>query len=146
MLQKEERQKFEIPPVVLLCYTHVIPIREDRMLATAGPKMVLLDKDGTEIFQYKIIRLAEYSFEDDIPLNIINSIKSEDGWSEFVKKLNNDELYDHETAYVENLLIIQDGNKFGVADYDGNILIDAKCFKLQFKRDTDGSIILSHLP
>lgn len=146
MLQREERQNFEIPPVVLLCYQNVVPIREDRMLATAGPNMVILDKKGTEVFQYKIIRLAEYQDGQEIPEHIINQIRQKIEWDSFVDKLNKGEFQSKDREFVDNLLIISDGKKFGLVDYDGNILLDTKYNQLQFQHGIDGSIILSHLP
>lgn len=145
MLQKEERSKFEIPPIVQLCYTHIVPIRKDRMLATAGPKMVLIDIDGHEIFQYKFIRLAEYSDVEEIPKYLQSNVQQESEWNSLVERLNNDEFIDT-TNYVDDILVFQDGHKYGVVDYDGNIILDLKCFSLEFKRDTDGSTIVSHLP
>lgn len=146
MIQGEERQNFEIPPVVLLCYQNIVPIREDRMLATAGPNMVILDKEGTEVFQYKIIRLAEYQDGQEIPEHIINQIQQKIEWDSFVDKLNRGEFQSNGREFVDNLLIISDGKKFGLVDYDGNILLDTKYNQLQFQHGIDGSIILSHLP
>ena len=64
MLYKEERDKVKVPPIIYLCYSFVLPIRQDRLVAQDGNYFVLIDIDGHEICRYDQIHVPRYTIED----------------------------------------------------------------------------------
>ena len=114
MLTKEQRDNFDIDPVIKFCYDYILPITDDRVLATHGAEISLITKSGDMVCTYDSIQVPTYNDPDNC---------------EFNPDYNCDESG---RAYVDDfLLIIQDG-MYGLIDYDGNIVIDPKYSVLRF--------------
>lgn len=142
MLQKEERQKVEIPPVIFLCYQYIFPLTENRLLGQDGTQIVLIDIDGYEICKYDTIQVPIYN---QIDKNAKYEINSEEDFDQQLKLFSSDDYKpDCSIEYIDDYLLVSNSGKFGVIDYDGKVLIPLEYSKIEFNKSDDGNIIAQY--
>jgi len=113
MLTREESEKLKISDVIYLCYDLLVPISSNRILATHGENISLIDTEGEMICTYDMIMVP--TKEDTSYI-----LDTEDNGFETT------------ALYVDDYLIIMQNGKQGLIDYDGNILIDAIYGEIKF--------------
>ena len=114
MLSKEEMQEINIDGRIYLCYDLLVPIRKDRILATHENNISLIDSDGNMISTYDLIIIPEF--------------------------IDTDYMIDEDTATmstVDNYLIVYTGDKAGVIDYEGNIVLPIEYSSIKFSSQTN---------
>ena len=114
MLTPKEISEFEIDPVIKFCYDFILPISDDRVLATHGAEISLITKAGDLICTYDSIEVPFYDDRED-------TFYSEDSKSLVSRK-----------KYIEDMLLFKDGEFWGLLDYDGEILADAHYTSIKF--------------
>lgn len=116
----------EIPvdPMIKLCFDYVLPISNDRVLATHGDEISLITSDGELIVTYDSIELACYDIENP-------------EWD--VHKDYNGNLVAPESiqAYVDGVLIIIEDGKYGLINYDGDIILEPQYNHIGFISQTE---------
>ena len=113
MLTKEEIENLEIDARIYLCYDLLIPISKDRVLATHGDNISLIDINGNMIVTYDLIVIPEY--------------------------IDQDYMLDENTAAmtkVDNYLIVYENGKVGLINYDGDVLLPVEYSSILFKSPT----------
>lgn len=105
--------KNDIDPMIRFCYDFVLHISENRILATHGGVISLLDNTGYMICTYDSIELAMYEFPEETYID-------EDGIEVGI------------TKYVENRLLILEDDSWGIMDFDGNVLLEPSYKKISF--------------
>lgn len=144
MLYKEERDKVEIPPIIYLCYSFVLPIRQDRLVAQDGNYFVLIDIDGHEICRYDSIHVPRYTIEDPdfeykaFSIEDLNKAKQAQQNSDESVDSENDQYNERKYPFVEDYLIVRRDNKLGVIDYDGNVLLEPEYRQIEFRKNSNG--------
>ena len=119
MISKEESEKLEISGVIYLCYDLLVPISSDRILATHGDNISLINTSGEMLCTYDMI--------------IVPTIEDS---SLIVDDINNG--FETNALYIDEYLIIIHCGKYGLIDYDGNIVIEALYSNIKF--NNEGSI------
>ena len=120
MLTIDEIRKFSIDPMIKLCFDYILPISKDRVLATHGREISLIDTDGNMIVTYDSIELASF---DKVP----------DTSETFIKNLDGSiEACESEVEYIDDILIFLDDGLYGLMDYDGNIIVEAEYKSIKF--------------
>lgn len=122
MLTREEIEKFDIDPAIRFCFDYILPISDDRVLATLGQEISLITKSGDMICTYDSIQIPMYyssEFEQD---------------SESLAYVSKD-------LPVDDYLIIIDNNLYGLIDYDGNIVLEPEYSILRFISDSKMEIL-----
>ena len=114
MLSNEERKNIVIDPIIEFCYDYILPISQDRILATHGGEISLITIDGNMICSYESIEVPEYNSNDDVTFN------------------EKDNCYEAKRVFIDDLLIYRDNGLYGIIDYDGNIVVEAKYKGLRF--------------
>lgn len=121
MLTKEEREKISIDAVIELCYDYIFAISKDRILATHGSSISLITIDGEMICTYDSIYAPTY------PTDTIY-YDEEDGCDKYIEE------------FIDDLLVFNDKGKFGLMDYDGDIILDAEYSAITF--NSEGSVAI----
>ena len=119
MISKEESEKLEISGVIYLCYDLLVPISSDRILATHGNNISLINTNGEMLCTYDMITVP--TIEDS---------------SYIIDDINNG--FETNALYIDEYLIIIHCGKYGLIDYDGNIVIEALYSNIKF--NNEGSI------
>lgn len=119
MLSREESERVQISEVIYLCYDLLVSISENRILATHGNNISLIDTNGEMICTYDMIIVP--TMED-------NSFIFE----------TDDHVFETQALYVDDYLIVIHAGKQGLIDYDGNVIIDTIYSEIKF--NTNGSI------
>lgn len=114
MLTKKEIEKFEMDAAVRFCFDYILPISDNRVLATHGDEISLITKDGEMICTYDSIQVPTYNSSSDFE-------SMDDSVAMKAKPVEVDDY----------LIIIQDG-LYGLIDYDGEIILDPKYSVLRF--------------
>lgn len=119
MLTDKERAEFEMDPLIKLCFDYIYPITQDRVLATHGGSISLIDKQGIMLATHDSIELGYYDFdppEEDVSFD-------EDGNPLAQKSVR---------TYIDDILIIRDDGLYGLMDLDGEILVEPCYDRLEF--------------
>lgn len=114
MLTKEEMQKVNIDGRIYLCYDLLVPIAKDRILATHGESISLIDIEGSMIATYDLIIIPEY--------------------------IDSDYMIDENTALmttVDKFLIVYKDGRAGAIDYDGTIVLPVEYSDVCFTSQTE---------
>lgn len=111
MLTKEEMEAFEIDPVIRFCYDYILPISDNRVLATHGEQISLITKDGEMLCTYDSIEVPTYHSD---------KLSMVDG--DFVA----------EDIFVDEYLLIKENELWGLINYDGDVIISPVHNKLGF--------------
>lgn len=109
MISKQEMDELEIDNKLYICYDMLVPISKERILATHGKSISLIDIDGNMIVTYDLIMIPEYP--------------------------DYDYMIDENTATyspVEDFLLAYQDGKVGVIDYDGNIVVQIEYRSIEF--------------
>lgn len=114
MLTAEERKNFEINPIIEFCYDFILPISEDRVLATHGDNISLITASGDMLCTYDAIFVPMYDSPTNIHYSEIEKVDVCDG------------------TPVDGILIYISDEKFGLLDYDGNELTGPEYRVIQF--------------
>lgn len=139
MLQKEERQKVDIPPIIFLCYQYIFPLSDKRVLGSNGTQIVLIDIDGYELCKYDAIQVPIYNQVDK---NAKYNIQQEEDFENQLKLFSSKDYEpDCDIEYIDEYLLVCDNGKYGVIDYDGNILIPIEYNKIEFSKSDDDNIL-----
>lgn len=142
MLQKEERQKVEIPPIIFLCYQYIFPLTEKRLIGQNGTQLVLIDIDGYELCKYDTIQVPIYNQVDK---NAKYEINSKEEFDSQLKMFSSDDYKpDCNIEYIDDYLLVSNSGKFGVIDYNGKVLIPLEYNKIEFSKSDDGNIIAQY--
>lgn len=104
----------DIDPIIQLCYDYILPITSDRLLATHGNSISLIDIAGEIICTYDSIELPSY---------LEKHIVDED---------TPDEYFDIEKKYIRNYLIIRQEGLYGIINLDGGIIVEPKHDTIKF--------------
>lgn len=107
MLSREEIKNFKIDPMIELCYDYVFPISMDRILATHGGEISLIDNDGEMLCTYDSIEVPMYYDEE-------YEVKESQDIEEFVGI----------PKYIDDVLMMLEDGLWGLTDYDGNVIIE----------------------
>lgn len=117
MLTPEEIKAFEINPVIQFCYDYILPISKDRILATHGLEISLITADGDMICTHESIEVPFYtSFDED-------TLEYDENTNEYIGK----------TIYIEDILVYRENGRYGLMDYNGDIITEAKYVVLKFE-------------
>lgn len=117
MLTPEEIKAFKINPVIQFCYDYILPISKDRILATHGLEISLITADGDMICTHESIEVPFYtSFDDD-------TLEYDENTNEYIGK----------TIYIEDILVYRENGRYGLMDYNGDIITEAKYVVLKFE-------------
>lgn len=139
MLQKGERQKVDIPPIIFLCYQYIFPLSDKRVLGSNGTQIVLIDIDGYELCKYDTIQVPIYNQVDK---NAKYDIQQEEDFDNQLKLFSSKDYEpDCDIEYIDEYLLVCDNGKYGVIDYDGNILIPIEYNKIEFSKSDDDNIL-----
>jgi hypothetical protein len=114
MLTKEEMENINIDGRIYLCYDLLVPISKDRVLATHGDNISLIDINGNMIATYDLIIVPEY--------------------------LDTNYMIDDNTAAyttIDDYLTVYHGGKVGVIDYDGKIVVPIEYSSIEFSSPTE---------
>lgn len=112
MLTKQEIAAFDIDPVIRFCYDYILPISEDRVLATHGGQISLITKDGEMLCTYDSIEVPTYH-SDKLRVDTNGDYVAED-------------------VFVDDYLLIRENGLWGIIDYDGDIILSPVHNKLGF--------------
>ena len=139
MLQKEERQKVDIPPIIFLCYQYIFPLSDKRVLGSNGTQIVLIDIDGYELCKYDTIQVPIYNQVDK---NAKYDIQQEEDFENQLKLFSSKDYEPNcDIEYIDEYLLVCDNCKYSVIDYDGNILIPVEYNKIEFSKSDDDNIL-----
>lgn len=109
MVSKEELASIDIDGMIYLCYDLLVPISKDRIIATHGENISLIDIKGEMICTYDMIIVPKYP-EYEL-LNEYGEVPYLD---------------------VEDYLIVHKDGKVGLIDYAGELVIDIEYSNIQF--------------
>ena len=112
MLSKEEIKAFTMDEMIYLCYDYIFPISHNRVLATYGQTISLIDKEGTIICTYESIEVATYRKGESYD-------EENDMWVEV-------------REYVEDKLVYLDNGLYGILDYNGNRITEPVYREINF--------------
>lgn len=120
MLTPEEIKAFEINPVIQFCYDYILPISKDRILATHGLEISLITADGDMLCTHESIEVPFYTlFNDD------DTLEYDENTHEYI--------YVGKTVYIEDILIYREDGRYGLMDYNGEVITEAKYAVLKFE-------------
>ena len=119
MLTREEIARFEIDPAVRFCFDYILPISDNRVLATLGDEISLITKDGDMICTYDSIEVPTYDSDTE-------SVYSESENCEVAK-----------VEYIDDILLILQDGLWGLIDYDGNVIADPIYRLLRFVSENE---------
>ena len=119
MLTREEIARFEIDPAVRFCFDYILPISDNRVLATLGDEISLITKDGDMICTYDSIEVPTYDSDTEL-------VYSESENCEVAK-----------VEYIDDILLILQDGLWGLIDYDGNVIADPIYRLLRFVSENE---------
>lgn len=123
MLSKDEIKNFQIDPAIKFCYDYILPISQDRVLATHGEEISMITSDGTWICTFDSIQVPTYP-------DIENPY-----WDDKEKSYMTNDIY------IDNFLIIIQDGLYGIIDYDGEIVVPAVYNKIEFINETEVNLL-----